>query len=618
MKKLLIILLAGVMCFTMTACDNKKPSDGDGTATVERSLDRRKLTPEQYTALNTVGTDALGRYIAEADGYRSGNKYVGIWYSLWLGQHTMQQTAIYDIEKLLQTEEGRAAVESLDNSELSRTNEFHFCSEPLFGYYNMRDEWVVTRHIELLTAAGMDYLCFDTTNAVTYKEVATLVLDTLLKYHEQGFNVPKAMFYTNSDAGNTAKKIYNDFYITDKYDDIWFAPNGSPMIVTITEDNRNASDQRPGQSYKYSVFEDIYERFDVRESQWPQGEIKHENALPWMTWNYPQEIHPELKAMSVSVAQHDPQRCSFSFQHPHSSRGYDHTTKRLNKNFAEGQNFESQWKTVFDYEARGKTVENVLLCGWNEWMAIKQPNGAGFVDVYNEEYGRDVEMSKGACGDNFFYQMTRNIRKYKLTEPKHYTYQKLNINIADSALSQWKGVKAHYRDFAGDALARDGKNAIGEAHAYVDNSNRNDITDVKVVHNAQNLYVYVKVAGEEITEYNGSDKNWMTLLLGTDGEGEKFGDWQFIINRSPSASGKTSIEKSKGGYSWESAGEAEYKVHGNVIVYSIPLSVLGVTADSCHLKIKACDNLQHPEDFNDYYVSGDCAPIGRLSYSYGY
>ena len=126
------------------------------------------------------------------------------------------------------------------------------------------------------------------------------------------------------------------------------------------------------------------------------------------------------------------------------------------------------------------------------------------------------------------------------------------------------------------------------------------------------------MAGEEITEYNGTDKNWMTLLLGTDGAGEKFGDWQFIINRSPSANGKTSIEKSKGGYSWESAGEAEYKVHGNVIVYSIPLSVLGVTADSCHLKIKACDNLQHPEDFNDYYVSGDCAPIGRLSYSYGY
>ena len=60
MKKLLIILLAGVMCFTMAACDNKKPSGGDGTVTVERSLDRRKLTPEQYTALNTVGTDALG------------------------------------------------------------------------------------------------------------------------------------------------------------------------------------------------------------------------------------------------------------------------------------------------------------------------------------------------------------------------------------------------------------------------------------------------------------------------------------------------------------------------------------------------------------------------------
>lgn len=612
MKKLLTVLLAGAMCFAMAACDN----GGGGGGNVTRTIDRRTLTPEEYTALNTVGTDALGRVISEADGVKDGTRYVGIWYSLWLGQQAYMQSAIFDIEKLLSTPDGTAALNSLEDNELSKMGEFHFCSEPLYGYYNMLDPWVVARHVELFTAAGMDYLCFDTTNAIIYQDVAKLVLDTLQKYQNQGFKVPKAMFYVNSDSGVTADRIYNEFYRTEKYDDVWFSPNGKPMIVGITEDNRGASDQRPGQSYAYSTLNLPEDRFDIRESQWPQGAIEHENSLPWMTWKYPQNIHPNLNAISVSVAQHDPVRCSFSFKHNHSSRGYDHTTKTLNKDFTAGQNFESQWKTVFDYEKQNKKVENVLLCSWNEWMAIKQPDGQ-FVDVYNEEYSRDVEMSAGECGDNFYLQMMRNIRKYKLTDAKHYTYQRINVDITDETLSDWEFVRAHYRDFSGDAMARNGKDAVGKVNAYVDNSNRNDITDVKIVHNSTDLFVYVKTA-QNITEYNGSDSNWMNLLIDTDNGGKKFENWQYIINRSPKQDGTTSIEKSTGGFNFTSAGSADYRVYGNTIVYRIPLKTLGLTSDSCHIRLKVCDNVTNPADIMDYYKTGDCAPIGRLSYSYGY
>lgn len=601
----------------LAACNSGTTSESSqGT---ERVSDARALTPEQYTVMNTVGTDALGRAFAEADKERGGNRYVGIWYSLWLGQHTYMQTSIYDNEVLLSTEEGAAKLASTEDCEETRLNEFHFCSQPLYGYYNMLDPWVVTRHIELLTAAGIDYLCFDTTNAIVYQDVAKLVLETLQKYQNQGFKVPKAMFYVNSNAGTTARKIYNEFYQTEKYDDVWFSPNGKPMIVSITSDNGGASDQLLGNPNYTDVFpEELADRFDLRESQWPQGIIEHENALPWMSWKYPQSIHPNLNAISVSVAQHDPFQINFSAKGPHSSRGYDHTTGKLYSDYQKGQNFESQWKTVFDYEAQGKTVENVMLTGWNEWMAIKTFNGneTVFCDVYNEEYSRDIEMMAGSCGDNFYLQMIRNMREYKFETAKHYKYQKMTVDLSDETLTQWGSVKAHYRDFSGDAMARNFKDAVGKG-VYTDTSNRNDITDIKVVHNSSDLYVYVKTA-EEITPYNGTDTNWMNLLIGTDSGEASFEGYQYIINRNPNADGTTSIEKSDGGFRWSKAGSATYKLYGDVIVYKIPLSALGLDADNCHIRFKAADNVTKQDDIMDYYVSGDCAPIGRLSYSYGY
>lgn len=616
MKKFLALLCAGALCMGLAGCGG---TGGTGEGTIERVTDDRDLTPEQYTVLNTVSTDALGRAFSEADGEREGTRYVGIWYSLWLGQHTYMQTDIYDNQVLLSTAEGSAALASTEDSELSRLNEFHFCSEPLYGYYNMQDPWIVARHIELLTAAGIDYLCFDTTNAATYPEVVTLVLDTLQKYQNQGFDVPKAMFYVNSNTGTTVRKIYNDFYQTEKYDDVWFSPNGKPMIVAITSDNRGASDQTMNNPDYADVFpEEFRDRFDVRESQWPQGIIEHENALPWMSWKYPQSIHPNLKAISVSVAQHDPVQINFSAQGPTSSRGYDHKTGKIYENYQAGQNFESEWQTVFEYEEQGETIENVLLCGWNEWMAIKTFNGneTVFCDVYNEEYSRDIEMMNGSCGDNFYLQMIRNLRQYKFEEAKHYKYQKMTIDLDDTTLAQWESVKAHYRDFAGDAMERNFTDAVGKS-MYTDTSNRNDITDVKVVHNSSDLFIYVKTQ-DDITAYNGTDTNWMTVLVGTDSDDESFENYQFIINRNPKEDGTTSVEKSKGGFNWASAGSAEYRLYGNVIVYKIPLSLLGLDADNCHIRLKVTDNVTNPSDIMDYYISGDCAPIGRLSYSYGY
>ncbi len=48
--------------------------------------------------------------------------------------------------------------------------EFHFCSEPLFGYYTSDDEWVFRKHVQMLTDASVDFIVIDTTNTFTYSD----------------------------------------------------------------------------------------------------------------------------------------------------------------------------------------------------------------------------------------------------------------------------------------------------------------------------------------------------------------------------------------------------------------------------------------------------------------
>ena len=65
-------------------------------------------------------------------------------------------------------------------------------------------------------------------------------------------------------------------------------------------------------------------------------------------------------------------------------------------------------------------------------------------------------------------------------------------------------------------------------------------------------------------------------------------------------------------------GECEIAYQDNIIQYAIPLSLIGKTSDKCEIRLKVTDNIQEQKDIQDYYVSGDAAPIGRLGYTYGY
>ena len=574
------------------------PSVPTGPTEPTRAEDTRRMTPEEFTLASLSATDALGRTVRVGD-ERNGDT-VGMFYFVWQGAHTRGQ-GLYNISEL--SANNPDALWNIDGTPESPLGAYHYWGEPLYGYYCSDDPWIAARHVELLTMAGIDYLVCDFTNAVVYDGAVETLLKTLANFQAQGFAVPKIAFYTNSYSAKTVRRVYEKWYRSGRYRDLWFSFDGArPLIV--------------GRSYDFPAAErEFYTSFfDFRESQWPNRDtvLDREKGFPWMDWEYPQTIY-DNGTVSVSLAQHPGARMSAGAE-LNRGRGFDYKTfQNVAANTRLGTNFDGQWQTVFDNRDK---VSNVFVTGFNEWIAIKKEDGLQvfFVDTFNEEYSRDIEMMKGGYGDNYYLQTADYAKRFRYTEARRYLWEQRTVDLADETLAGWQGVRAHYRDFAGDTLHRDFRDAAGLS-IYRDDSGRNDITDVWVTHDEQNLYVLVNTA-EAVTTYDGGE-NWMNLLISTDQQGADFAGYQYLVNRRPQDD-VTTVERSRGGWDWEPCGTAAYVRAGNTLQLAVPLAALGVTADNCCLRLKVADHVTKFDDITNYYVSGDSAPIGRLGYQYGY
>ena len=663
-KNRLFRILAVVLCACLgflTGCT------GSGTNSVTEA--KRGLDDYGFTKASFASVDRLGREITPMHKQKTDHeRYVGVFYFLWLGTH-LSSAGVYDVTKLQQTETGAAAVfdssyglgqkvpgtenaqAGYPNGMESPTNYVHWTNEPLYGYYNTADSWVITRHIELLTMADVDYIFLDTTNEYDYAENENtnfvsdpsdpknqelsrptyVLLDTILALSEQGWDVPKVVFYTNQKSGEQVRKIYNDFYASGKYDSIWFAPYGKPMIIGTTSENKG-TDQTGAN--RVDIDADMMEYFDVRESQWPSM-ASQPDGFPWMDWSDKDNFYfEENKMVNVNVAQHGATETSYSaYVHygreadGRSSRGWNEEEYAIEENWEAGKNIEDQWDTVFKYEEQGKTVEMITVTAWNEWLAWKY-NPAGdqilYVDNFNAQFSRDMEMDKNYYKDNFYLQLVRNVRKYKYSDVKDAGYSWQSKTVEDFA--GFDDCEAVYKDMVGDARERDfyGFDIREEAREagligtwYSDHSNRNDIVESKVVHDAQNLYILIQTK-EDITAYE-SGENWMNVLIKT-GASTSETSWEgydFILNRAPTE-GKASVEKSVGGWNWTSVGSADMRISGNQMFITVPLSMLGLNEENFAFEFKVADNVTNYTDIMDYYVTGDAAPIGRLNYAYGY
>jgi len=551
-------------------------------------------------------TDALGRKLALADevGPPRKDRFVGIFYFLWLNERQNKSPhwdGPHDVSRILAKDPD--AIKKPNSPLWGPIGSSHYWGEPLYGYYLSTDPWVLRRHAQLLADAGIDTLIFDTTNAVTYRDVYLKLCEVFQQVRKEGGRTPQIAFMLNTEAGKTALELNKDLYKPGLYPELWFRWQGKPLM--ICDPNAATTELR--------------ESFTLRRAHWPFTIVNTPYAWHWET-AYPQvygytEDPNTPEQVNVAVAQNlrisDGLPTNMSEGDARGRSVHDGKVDTAPGAVNHGYNVQEQWKRALKLNP-----PFIMVTGWNEWIAGRwgQPGGPiVFVDQFTQEYSRDIEPMKGGHGDNYYWQMIAHIRRYKGAPALPKPSAPITILIADG-FDQWLSVEPEFRDHVGETIPRDFDAAAGLR--YTNRTGRNDFVAAKVAGDDENVYFYVRTR-EAITPRTGP--NWMWLLINTDqNTSTGWEGYDVIVNRTVDSDGATWLEACQGGWTWKKTARVSYRAKGCELHVAIPRAALGLPDNKRRLSLdfKWADNQQRPGDIMDFYLSGDVAPEGRFAYRY--
>lgn len=546
------------------------------------------------------GKDALGRKLPDSTqcAVTEKERYVGMFYFL----HTTanDKSKLYNVTEILKKVPGAPWHPEW---EVWGGAECHFWGEPLYGYYFNSDEWVVRKHVELLTLAGVDFIFFDTTNSSYFDANSKMILRVLEEYAAQGWDVPKIVYYTNTDSGIRMQEIYDGIYKPGIAKDLWFRLDGKPVIVGVEEEA----------SAEVRAF------FDIKKSQWPNSPIEEE-GWPWMSFTRPQYVHKDdngdPEVINVSVAQHPQVHMGDSAMYGEKEnwgRAYNHGRNDTDTDpdaWMKGGNVAEQWEVAREADPR-----IVLFTGWNEWNAGKwdfrgpyQRRPFCMIDCANDEFSRDIEMMRGGYMDNYYMQFIGDVRRYKGAPEFPRFKDRLTIDI-DGGFDQWDKVEAEYHGFTCENLDRDHP-GFGRAR-YINTSGRNDFASCKIANDDKNIYFLVTTR-DDITSFDGIG-DWMKLYIRTQKDSEGY---DYILNHTPIDDGLTTLAAAGGEIDGPIiARDIKYKVSGKNMMLALPRRHI-MQSEYLAFQFKWADSKISYRSFEDFYENGDCMPIGRLSYGY--
>jgi hypothetical protein len=548
-------------------------------------------------------TDALGRVLpttppsgeGESTSSVRANRCVGIFYFLWHDQ--MSPELPNDLAKILAQDPD--ILRNPDSPLWGKPGHYYW-AQPLYGYYHAADPWVLRRHANLLTDAGIDTVIFDTTNRRTYRDVYMKLCEVWTQIRREGGRTPQICFMVNTEAGETAQELYKDLYKPMLFPELWFQWQGKPLLIC---DPAKAAPN-------------VKQFFTLRKAHWPFTLVNTHNEWHWES-TYPQVFSYDQDAampeqLNVAVAQNlrvsDGKVTNMSSGDAR-GRSFHDGKKDLSPGAVDrGHNFEEQWRRALELDP-----PFVMVTGWNEWIAGRfsrpgQP--VVFVDQFDQEYSRDIEPVSGLHNDNYYYQLVANVRRYKGTPALPAASAPKTFDPA-AGFAQWREVAPAFVDHAFDNDHRDF--GLGARH-YRNNSGRNDLMVMKVARDRANVYFYAQTR-ERLT--STTDQNWMWLLVDSDRDAKT--GWQgydFLLNRTIHGD-EASIERNTGGWNWEKTGNAVLRSKGNELMVSAPREALGLAkVDGVSLDFKWWDNARKPGDVMDVYLSGDVAPDGRFNFRY--
>jgi hypothetical protein len=547
-----------------------------------------------------VATDDVGRRVSDGQRMPQRDRTVAMFYFLWLGPHV--QGGPWDISRILSIDPD--ALSKKDSPLWGPMHAPHHWGEPLFGYYLSDDEWVLRKHAQMLSDAGVDTVIFDTSNKATYEHEYLALLKAFEKERAAGNHAPQIAFLTPFwDPKSTVRQLYDDLYSKGLYKEFWFQWEGKPLILADPE----------------KVDADLRGFFTFRRPQpsYFEGPVA-KDMWSWLEV-YPQHVFQnsggEKEQMSVGVAQNAVAGKLAVLSAPGALGRSFHDGKWETgpKAVAQGFNFAEQWERAIAEDPR-----SLFITGWNEWIAgrFDEFNGVRapvmFVDEFNQENSRDIEPMKGGHGDNYYYQMVAGIRKYKGARQTPVAGPAKTIDIGGD-FAAWNGVTPEYRDAIDDTYPRNHP-GYNTATRYVNKTGRNDLVSMKVSRDTEFVYFYARTK-DAITPH--LDPHWMMLFIDIDrNHSTGWEGYDFVVNNRVKDGGVTFLERTRTGWNWHPTAEVKYRVLGNEMMLAIPRKDLGLGEEGISFEFKWADNTQTEGNIDSFMLNGDSAPPGRFNYWY--
>lgn len=334
------------------------------------------------------------------------------------------------------------------------------------------------------------------------------------------------------------------------------------------------------------------------------------------------EVHPQhifrnaagqKEQMSVSVAQNAVNGRLAALSHPGAQgRTYHHGSRDLNPDAVRlGPNFQEQWN-----RALKEDPHFIFVTSWNEWVAGRWNDFGGvrhpltFVDQYDHEFSRDVEPMQGGHGDDYYYQLISNIRRYKgVRTVSSVTSQPITI---DGRFDDWEKVSPEFRDTRGDPVRRQHP-TWDKKGTHLNKTGRHDLVSSKVSHSKGTLYFQVETAAPLSV---GVNQNWMLLFLDLDTDPNTgWLGYDLVVNRKVDLkTGTTSVERHNKDYRWNRGQRVHLAISGNQLELALPLKLLGLKKLPKEIHFKWADNIQHTGSWSDFTLNGDAAPNDRFNY----
>ncbi len=591
-----------------------------------------------------VFTDGLGRVsLTNADvGAPRSDKTVAMFYWNWHATFAKIRTA-FNVQQYIdkQTAAGIPLADYLYDYDhagwLAKDHSVqYFWDEPIYGYYASDDPWVLRRQAELLAGAGVDVIFTDNTNAtLTWSDSYPILYKTWMGALSDGVDTPKISNYMPFAAGNDTavqlREMYTNIYHDGNYRPLWFYWEGKPMLAA-----------HGAASLGSSVLDrQIAEFFTFRSGQ-PDYFLKFTEygTWGWLSTAAQARYYKDnaarkdgvVEQTTVGVAMNaDYDKMALAAMSGHNIMGRSYTKSDKDRYVTEGAeaskwgyNFAEQWAYALKVDPKV-----VFVTGWNEWCASRyaswpdNPQTAvenAFPDQFNNEFSRDIEPSKGALKDHYYYQLVNFVRQYKGARPIPTPSVKTVIDLT-AGNDQWQAVEPYYASYIGNTGDRDAAGYKGLS--YTETSGRNDIIGAQVARDDEFVYFHVECA-EDITPY--TDKLWMNLYIDVTGNGalDGWNSFDYVVNKTAPTATTAVLEKFTGeGYASEKVADVAYKLDGRYLTVKIAKSALGLSGDDYTVNFAWTDNV-HDEgnydaysgDIMDFYISGDVAPGGRFKYAF--